>query len=200
MRLLSILSFFLAFICTGCNKENTPDSGDDTTPYVEFNFKGQTTRVNCEKIVLEAGAGSDVSSGGGTSASTGFFFNFSFPSKSSKIDLLSPGLYPLKSCFGYYAGYDKPEDVLQYNFQFPSSPTKEDYYRSVEAPIPASNAGENEPRHEVTKISKGGVENNRQTYIVEGKYVAQVILKNQPQNPAEMVTGSYRLKLHTLPE
>lgn len=194
MRLLQILFLLFAFTITGCNKDNMTGGGD-TTPYIEFTIKGKTTRVDCDKIVLEATANSDVSSDGGTSASTGFVFNFSFPSKSSKVESFSPGYFPLRD---HGNAYNQLEDIFQFNFRFPSTPTKEDYYISLGAPIPNSNPGADEPRNEITKITKSALENNRQTYIVEGRYVARVELIKD--GSIENVKGSYRFKLHTLPE
>jgi hypothetical protein len=176
MKISPILITACSLLFFACNKVGINSTNDNNTlPYIEFTIKGKTTRVDCDKIVLEASTNSEVSSGGGTSASTGFVFNFSFPSKSSKVESLSPGY-----------------------FRFPSTPTKEDYYISLGAPIPGSNPGVDEPRNEITKITKGALENNRQTYIVEGRYVARVELIQD--RSIEIVKGSYRFKLHTLPE
>lgn len=195
MKLLHFLFVACSFMLFSCNKVDINGADGNTLPYIEFTIKGNTTRVDCDKIVLEASTNSEVSSDGGTSASTGFVFNFSFPSKSSKVESLSPGYFPLRD---HGNGYFEPDDIFQFNFRFPSTPTKEDYYISMRAPIPGSNPGADEPRNEITKITKGALENNRQTYIVEGRYVVRVELIQD--GSIEIVKGSYRFKLHTLPE
>jgi hypothetical protein len=196
MKTSPILIIACSLLFFACNKVGINSTNDNNTlPFIEFTIKGKTTKVDCEKIVLGASTNSEVSAGGGTSASTGFFFNFSFPSKSSKVDSLSPGYFPLRDNGN---SYYQLEDIFQFNFRFPSTPTKENYYISLGAPIPTSNPGADEPRNEITKITKGALENNRQTYIVEGRYVARVELIQD--GSIEIVKGSYRFKLHTLPE
>ncbi|SKB37178.1 hypothetical protein [Daejeonella lutea] len=188
-KIKSIIFLLVVSAAISCSKdeESGPDSdtgGTGTkTPFIEYKIgTNAAVRVDCSEISFEARPNETVSGVIATSASTKASFSFAFPARTSEINKLSAGFYPIKAFNGTIHS-----ESFHISLRVPKTPGGTDYYSSLEATGTAF-------KNEVKSIEKTSA-NGKQTSFVNGVFTLE---GKNAAGDIQTVSGSYRFKLITI--